>query len=122
MIRPTATPSARTMAGALSVLAVAIGTLLITAAPAKADGFGFFFSAPLPFFPVPVPAPVVVQHQVVYGAPVVVHPPHYQTYYRDAYDKPYRHHRGHGHGWHGRRGWRGADRGHRSERQVDYRY
>jgi len=130
MYRRIATPNSRTFAGALSALAVAIGTLLITTAPAKADPhFGFFFSAPFPF-----PVPVVVQHEVVYEEPAPVYyqrPVYYErpVYYQPDYERAYyghRHHRGchHGgdYGRRGRAGWDDDDHGeHYYERNVRYR-
>ena len=123
MYRRNATSNARTKLGALSALAVAIGTLLITTAPAKADPhFGFFFSAPIPF-----PVPVVVQHEVVYEEPRPVYyerPVYYQPYYAEHayYGHSHRgcHHRG-DYGWQGRTGWDGDQGGYYDQRDVRYR-
>jgi hypothetical protein len=107
MYRRNATSNSRIMVGAVSALAVAIGTLLIGAAPAKADpSFGFYFSAPLPFPPIPVP--VVVEHDAYYGPPAVVYERPY--YERSYYAEPRHHHNRHCHhgyhgGWDGRSGW-----------------
>jgi hypothetical protein len=110
MYRRNATSNSRTMVGAVSALAVAIGTLLIGAAPAKADpSFGFYFSAPFPFPPIPVP--VVVEHEH-YGPPAVVYE---RPYYQESYYPRYHHHDRHchhgGYGWQGRSGWDDDDRG-----------
>jgi hypothetical protein len=117
--------NSRSKAGALSVLAVAIGTLLITAAPAKADHFGIIFAPP---FPLPFPA-VVVEHEVNYGPPHVVYERPYRVYqsYPAYYGhRPHQHsrdceHRGHA-DW-DRGGWHGDDHGDRyyERRDVDYR-
>ena len=107
MYRPNATPNSRTLAGALSALAVAIGAILLTAAPAKADHFefGFFFAPPVP---IPIPLPVFVQHEVVYEQPRVVYErPYYQPSY---YGRPHRHKNCH-HGNHARGGWGYSGRG-----------
>lgn len=110
MYRPNATPNSRTAVGALSALAVAIGAVLFTAAPAKADfEFGFFFAPPVPF-----PVPVVVQHEVVYEQPHVVYerPVVYERYYQPAYyGYPHRHHKDCHHGSYGRGGWGFQGRG-----------
>src|SRR5262245_26485390 len=106
MYRRNATSNSRIMVGAVSALAVAIGTLLIGAAPAKADpSFGFFFSAPFPFPPIPVP--VVVEHDAYYGPPAVVYERPY--YERSYYPQEYRHHHNRHchHGNHGGYGWQG---------------
>ena len=108
MYRPNATPNSRTVAGALSALAVAIGAILFTAAPAKADHleFGFFFAPPVPF-----PVPVVVEHEAVYQEPYVVY--EQPRYYRPTYyGRPHRHdrHCRHGDGY-ARGGWGYSGRG-----------
>src|SRR5437879_2187214 len=108
MYRPNATPNSRTMAGALSALAVAIGAILFTAAPAKADHLEFGF-----FFPVPFPLPVVVQHDVVYEEPPVVYqrPVVYERYCQPTYyGYPQRKHCHHGDGY-ARGGWGYSGRG-----------
>jgi hypothetical protein len=105
---------------------VAIGVLLFSAAPAKADhvSFGLFIAPPFP-----LPVPVVVQREVVYerapvyyGPPVVVERHYYPA-------RPvYVHKHGHGHrdwdqhdGRRGRGDWN-DDRDARWERRdVDYR-
>jgi hypothetical protein len=133
MYRPNATPNSRTLAGALSALAVAIGAILFTAAPAKADHFefGFFFAPPVP---IPIPLPVFVQHEVVYEQPRVVYerPVVYERYYQPTYyGYPHRHHkhchhgdgyrRGAG-GYSGRGDWDDHDRGESHyQRDVGYR-
>jgi len=125
MYRRNATSNSRTKVGALSALAVAIGTLMITTTPAKADPhFGFFFSAPFPF-----PVPVVVQHEVVYDEPHVVYErPYYQTYYPAPiyYGRPHWRHAGchhdGGYGWgHRRADWNDDHDGRYYDRDAGYR-
>ena len=118
MYRRNATPNSRTTAGALSALAVAIGTILFTTAPAKADHFGFFFAPPVPF---PFPA-VVVEHEVDYGPPPVVYerPYYYQPSY---YPVPHRHrcHHRTDYGWsRGRGHWDDDDDGRYYDRRDVY--
>ena len=123
MIRLNPIPNTRCNASALSALAV--GLMLIAAAPARADhveaAFAhhfervaashfllageLFFGPPVPVVvPVPVPAPVVVYREVVYEAPVV-----YPVVYERPYYAPVQHvhYAGCGHG-----GWGQPGRGH----------
>jgi hypothetical protein len=123
MYRPNATPNKRTVAGALSALAVAIGAIVFTATPAKADHleFGFFFAPPVPF-----PVPVVVQHEVVYDQPRVVYErPYYQpSYYAHPHRKHCRHGDGYargGWGYSGRGDWDDDDGRYYERRDVGYR-
>jgi hypothetical protein len=131
MIRLNPIPNARIHASALSALAAAVGLMLISAAPARADHvehafahhFGrvaashfllageLFFGPPVP---VPVPVPVVVHREVVYEHPVVYQQPYYTHVVRHVH----RHYDGcgHGHGKHhgrGHRKHRGGHDGHR---------
>jgi hypothetical protein len=123
MYRRNATSNSRTAAGALSALAVAIGAVLFSAAPAKADGFGFFFAPPVPF---PIPAIVVEHHDDYrYGPPpaVVYERPVYRPYPVYYGHRPHRHHAGCHH--RGDRDWRRGDwddhRDRHYRRDVDYR-
>lgn len=101
MSRRTTYTNPRMRLPALAALAVAIGAVLISAAPARADhdgfraGVHFFFSLPLPPIPVAVYAPPPVYYAP--APPVYYAPPVY------SYDKPCRHgHRRHHHHWRGR--------------------
>ena len=126
MNRRNATTNSRTKVGALSALAVAIGALLFSAAPAKADhvSFGLFIAPPFP-------VPVVVHREVVYERPpvyygprVVVERPIYQPRYVHVHKRGC-HHRN---DW-DRRDWRRGrgdwdddrDGRHYERRDVDYR-
>ena len=106
MNRPNAMTNSRTKVVALSALAVAIGALLFSAAPAKADhvSFGMFIAPPFP-----IPVPVVVHREVVYerapayyGPRVVVERPYYRPRHIHVHD--HGHSRGH-RDW-DRRDWR----------------
>ena len=90
MIRLNPIPNARIHASALSALAAAVGLMLISAAPARADHVEHAFAHHLGrvaashfllagelFFgpPVPVPVPVVVHREVVYEQPTSITAP-----------------------------------------------
>jgi hypothetical protein len=127
MIRSNPIPNARIQASALSALAAAVGLMLLSAAPARADhveqafahhvgrvAASHFLLAGELFFgpPVPIPVPVVVHREVVYEHPVVYEQPYYTHVVRHVH----RHYDGcgHGHGKHHghRKHYRGDHRGH----------
>ena len=129
MIRWNPIPNARINASALSALAAAVGLMLISAAPARAEhveravahhigrvAASHFLLAGELFFGPPVPVPVVVHREVVYEAPVVYHTP-------VVYERPYythvvhRHHDGCGHG-----GWAHHGRGHGKHKKHHRRH
>jgi hypothetical protein len=124
MSRMNANPNPRIAASALSAIAAAIGTVLITAAPAQADHFEHAFRHHVErvavshlalagelFFGPPVPIPVYVRHEVGYRQPYYVE------------HRAHRHGPGcrHGHGWHrrghGRGDWDDGRRGGHHDRR-----
>jgi hypothetical protein len=122
MYRLIATSNSRTKAGALSALAAAIGTMMFTAAPAKADHLQLFFAPPFP-----LPIPVVVHHEVVYEQPRVVYERPRVIYERPVY-YGHEHRRGCRHrdadwGYRGRGDWDHDDDqgGYRGRVDVGYR-